>query len=215
MFKIIDFIKQIFRGKSIYRILFNWQVRENCKDLSGDVLDLAGGSRPSYYKYLPKDLRIIKTDYKKNSGIDKIVDINKPLPFNSDFVESVFLFNAIYIAKDRSLLLAELNRILKKGGRIFIASPFIASELAEPNDFCRLTEEGLEQEFKQAGFADFKITRFGERFSSAAYLLHSFFIFSFIRLIIYSFCLLLDKIIPKKIKKLHPTPLGYFCVIRK
>ncbi len=215
MFKIIDFIKQIFRGKSIYRILFNWQAKEHCKGLSGSVLDLAGGSSPSYYKYLPKDLRIIKTDYKNKEGVDKIADINKPLPFDNNSVESILLFNAIYIAKDRSLLLAELNRILKKGGRIFIASPFIASELAEPNDFCRLTKEGLEQGFKQAGFIDFKITRFGERFSAVAYLLHSFFVFNFIRLIIYSFCLLLDKIIPKKIKKLHPAPLGYFCIIRK
>ena len=214
MFKILDFIKQIFRGRSIYRILFNWQVREHCGNLSGSVLDLAGGSNPSYYAYLPQDLNIIKTDYKKQEGVDKIIDINKPLPFNDGLVEYVFLFNAFYIVKDCEMFLGELRRIIKKGGQIFIATPFIANEMPEPDDFRRLSKEGLGQEFRRAGFTDFTIVRFGERFSAAAYLLHPFFIFNIVRLLAYSLCLCLDKMIPKKIKKIHPTPLGYFCVIK-
>jgi len=49
--KIFNFIKQVFQGKSIYRILFNWQVQEHCQNLTGKCLDLAGGKNPSYYHY--------------------------------------------------------------------------------------------------------------------------------------------------------------------
>ncbi len=43
----------------------------------------------------------------------------------------------------------------------------------------------------------------------------SFFIFNFIRLIIFTKALLFDKLIPKKIKKTHPCPLGYFVIAKK
>ncbi|MBI4812392.1 methyltransferase domain-containing protein [Candidatus Falkowbacteria bacterium] len=211
----LDFIKQVFKNRTIYRILFNRQVRENCKDLRGEILDLAGGGNASYYDYLPAGLKIIKTNYKESGDIDKIIDFNKPLPFADNSINNILFFNALYIVDDRIKLFQEMKRILKPGGKIFISSPFIANEMPEPHDYCRLTAEGLEKEFKEAGFIDFEIRRFGERFTSGAYLLHAFYFFNPIRFFVYGAILLLDKIIPKNIRRNHPAPLGYFCIIKK
>jgi len=215
MVKTLDFTKQIFKGRTIYRILFNWEVKKNCYDLKGKTLDLAAGSKASYYEYLSPNLEIIKTDCKNGKGIDKIVDFNQILPFEDNFFDNILFFNALYIVEDRVKLLKEMKRILKSGGKIFIASPFIANEMPEPHDYCRLTYEGLKKEFKEAGFENFDIKRFGERFSCAVYLLHPLLMFNIVRFFVYGFSLFFDQLIPPNIKKKYPTPLGYFCILEK
>jgi len=213
MNKTFDFIKQVFKGKSIYRILFNWQVQEYCRNLTGKCLDLAGGKNPSYYRYwfLKNDAELIKTDLDS----DFKVDLNKELPFDDSSINNVFLFNAIYIIKEPEKLMKEINRILKGNGKLFIASPFIFNEAEEPNDFRRYTSQGLEELLWKSNFSDFEIIPFGERFTAGIHLWHSFFIFNLIRLIAFTKAMLFDKLIPKKIKRLHPCPLGYFVIVKK
>jgi len=213
MNKIFDFIKQVFKGKSIYRILFNWQIQEHCQNLTGKCLDLAGGKDPSYHRYwsFEDNAELIKTDL---DG-DFKVDLNNNLPFDDNSIDNIFFFNAIYIIKDPEKLIKEINRILKKDGKLFIASPFIFNEAEEPNDFRRFTSQGLEDLLWKGSFSSFEIISFGERFTAGIHLWHSFFIFNFIRLIAFSKAMLFDRLVPKKIKRLHPCPLGYFVIVKK
>lgn len=211
-----DFIKEIFAGKSLGRILFNWQVHKYCQNLSGISIDLAAGSNPSYYRYwgLNKN-QVIKVDYKEKDGVDMVVDLNQKLPFEDNYADNIFLFNAIYIIKEPKNLLKEIHRVLKPGGSLFFNSPFINNEAPEPDDYRRLTSQGLVSLLRQSNFSDFKIIPFGERFTAGVNLWHSFFIFNFIRLIAFTKALLFDKLIPKKIKKIHPCPIGYFVIVKK
>jgi len=215
--KIFDFIKQVFQGKSISRILFNRQVEKHCQNLTGFCLDLASGENPSYHQYwsLSQGAKLVSADYDQGKNPDLKVDLNQTLPFDDNSADNVFLFNAIYIVKNPEKLLKEIDRVLKNGGKLFISSPFIFNEAKEPDDFRRLTSQGLEDLLKRSGFSDFEIIPFGERFTSAAYLWHSFFIFNFIRLIAFTKALLLDELIPERIKKEHPCPLGYFVIVNK
>ncbi len=208
----MDMVWQILKGKTIYRVLFNRLVAKHCFGLSGDVLDLAGGTNPSYREYLPLKVNLIVTDLVAASGAGRI-DLNKPLQIDSGRYRSVLCFNALYIVENMEGVLLEMRRILAPGGKLFISMPFISNEMPEPHDYRRLTKEGLVILFRRAGFTKFEIMRFGERFSSAAYLLHPFFLCNPIRLLVYCASLLLDRMIPKKIKELYPTPLGYFCVL--
>jgi len=214
--KIFNFIKQVFQGKSIGRILLNWQIKEHCQNLKGICIDLAGGDNPSYYKYWNlKNIQLIKTDYNQDKNPDKIVDLNNSLPFDNNFADNIFLFNVLYIIKEPDKLIKEIYRILKPNGKVFLNSPFVFNEAREPDDFRRLTSQGLEELLKQSGFSNFEIISYGGRFTAMAFLWHSFFIFNFIRLIAFTKALLFDKLIPKKIKKLHPCPLGYFVIVKK
>lgn len=212
---ILDFIKQIFKNKTISRALFNLQVKKYCSSLSGSVLDIASGSNPGYGKYLPKNIKYIKSDYHIVPGVDKIIDFNDAIAFEDDSFENIFLFNALYIVKDRIKLFREIKRILKDNGRFFLSSPFIANEMKEPDDFCRLTAQGLNRELVEAGFLNIKIIRFGERFSSALYIINPIIKTPILKLIFYPIALFLDFLIPKKIKQKYPCPLGYFCIISK
>lgn len=209
--KIISFISQTLSGKSIYRTLFNGLVEEECRDLSGRVLDLASGANPSYERYLPKEMELVKAD----QTTSKPVDFNHELPFEDGEFDAVLLFNAIYIAENVEFTLKEVRRVLRVGGKLFIASPFISPEMPEPHDYRRLTSEGLSQVLELSGFTEFKIQRFGERFSSAVYLLHPVFLVSPIRLLANLLALFFDRLIPEKVIRLHPVPLGYFVTARK
>jgi SAM-dependent methyltransferase len=215
MRRICDFIAEVFKGKSIYRILFNWQVQEHCRSLSGEVLDLASGGIASYYRYLPKDVKLIRTDYQLGEGIDFVVDLSKTLPLADSRYQNVLLFNAINLLDNIPELFKEINRIMSIGGRLYLSSLFIANEMPQPHDFNRLTYEGIMSELTNAGFSKIEIYRIGERATSAANILAPCYPFSLLRLFIFPAALLFDYIIPKKIKIKNPCPIGYLAVAQK
>jgi len=197
------------------RALLNIAVRKHCSLLSGEVLDLAGTKDASYHRHLPQGLSVVTANRMKSKEADVAVDFNKPLPFADGQFDAVLFFNAIYIVDDRTRLYKEIKRILKGRGLLVASSPFIANEMPEPHDYCRLTYEGLERELSRAGFRSIQIERFGERFSAAAHLLHPAFFISPIRVLAYPLALLLDWLIPTRVRQGHPAPIGYFCIAKK
>lgn len=206
-----DFIRQVYKGKTLGRILFNNAVSKHCQKLSGKVLDIAGGVNPSYLKFLPRNIELIRTDVLQSGTY---VDMNKRLPFDDEEFDNALFFNAIYIAEKPLLTIKEIRRVLKSGGYLCLSSPFIANEMPEPHDYCRLTHEGLDVLFKKAGFQEMVIYQIGGVFSSATNLLHNYFIFDTIRLVIYTKALLLDKL-TRRYQKNYPSPNQYFVIARK
>lgn len=54
------------------------------------------------------------------NGELKVGDINKPLPYKSNFFDAVVLFAVLEYAKDYNKSLKEINRVLKNNGIVFI-----------------------------------------------------------------------------------------------
>ncbi len=210
-----EFTRQVFAGKTIGRILFNTQVAIHCANLFGKVLDLASGGQASYTRFLPKNIEITRTDSSMKNGVVSCIDFNNILPFNDSEFDAVLFFNALYIAENRVSTLKEVHRVLKNGGTLYLSTPLLYGEIPEPVDYCRLTYQGLGKELKEVGFSNVRIIRFGERFTAATNLLHPFFALNSIRFVIYGLSLFLDKMIPVKIRKNNPAPLGYFCISTK
>lgn len=202
------FIKKIIQGKTLFRFLTEESLLKEFNFLNGSVLDLASGSA-SYINLIPKDVNLVKTDLNPKNENTLLVDCNKQLSFENDSFEGVLFINALYTLEDRESFIKEVYRILKPGGRFICVSPFIANEMPEPHDYCRLTYQGLEKLFNICDWKNVKIIRIGERFSSSVNLLHPAIPFSFIRVFFYSLALIFDKLIPKKVKYRHPVPLGY------
>jgi len=199
-------------GKTIGRIYFNEAVRMHARELSGRVLDLAGGASPSYLPLLPAGIGLVRTDLVASPGVEA-VDINAPLPFPDSSFDAVLLFNALYAAEDQDALAREIYRVLKKGGKWYLASPFVANEMPEPHDYVRYTAEGLERLMKKAGFSSIIVGRLGERASAAVQILHPFFLFGIVRAVVFPLALLFDRLIPASTLRAHPTPIAYmvFC----
>ncbi len=174
------------------------------------------GKNPSYERFWSiKPKKFIRVDINEKTEPDIVADLNKPLPFSDNFADAVFLFNVIYILESPSATLKEIYRILKPGGKLFIASPFIFNEAKEPADYWRFTSEALEKLLKEAGFNNFFIEPIGERFSAAVYLISPFLFFWPVKFAFYCLALLFDKLIPKKLKLKQPCPIGYFIEAEK
>ena len=203
--------KETYRGKTLARTLFNREIGKSVKNINGIILDLGGGFKPSYERFLhTKPEKLIRVDINKNAEPDIIADLGEPLPFSDNYANSAFLFNVIYILRSPGKTLREINRILKPGGKLFITSPFIFNEAKEPNDYWRFTSEGLEKLLKESGFNDYFITPVGERFSATAYLISPFLLFWRIKFLFYATAIIIDRFIPEKLKLKQPCPIGYF-----
>lgn len=187
------------------------EISKHVQNIGGVVIDFGGGKGPSYERFwsiMPE--KFIRVDVNKNVEPDIIADLNELLPFNDNFADTVFLFNVIYILESPEKTLREIKRILKSGGKLFITSPFVFNEAKEPNDYWRFTSEGLEKLLKESGFNNYFITPVGERFSAAAYLITPFLFFWPIKFLFYATAVIIDKMIPKKLKLKQPCPIGYF-----
>lgn len=216
MNKFFDLIKETLKGKSISRILTNWEIKKHCQGLSGVMIDLGAGENPSHQRYWEiKPSQFIRVDIDPTKKPDLVADLNNPLPFEDNFADIVFVFNVLYILEEPEKFLKEVFRILKPNGKLFLTSPFIFNEAREPHDYFRFTSEGLEKLLKNAGFEKYQIIPVGERFSSACYLIDKIFIFNFVKIPFRFLALLFDKIWPKKLKRLHPCPIGYFVEAKK
>ncbi len=207
--------QQTLDGKTIGRALFNAQVKRHMRGLSGNTLDLASGGSAGYLRYAQRGLHVLRTDVHDGDGIDMVVDIDQRLPFHDGEFDHVLLFNALYAIKDPNRLLKEMRRVVRIGGSVLVASPFLSNEMPEPHDYRRLTSEGLRELFDEVGYLTIQIIPYGERFSVMANLLHPFLMFNIVRLPIYLLAYVLDACIPEKTRTLHPAPIGYFCILKK
>ena len=208
---LVNLYKETYRGKTIARTLLNLEISKHVQNVGGVVIDLGGGKNPSYERFWHiRPEKFIRVDIDKKTEPDVVADLNKLLPFPDNYADAIFLFNVIYILESPQKTLWEINRILKSGGKLFITSPFVFNEAKEPSDYWRFTSEGLEKLFKESGFNNYFITPVGERFSAAAYLITPFLFFWPIKFLFYAAAIVLDKMIPKKLKLKQPCPIGYF-----
>jgi len=125
-------------------------------DISGVCLDIGSGNSP--YKSLLNVTQYISVDkqehsatsYKKNEN-----EINadaKDLPFEANYADSVILNQVLEHIDDFDTVLSEIARVLKSGGKLIISVPFIYHIHAEPNDYFRFSEYGIQHIMKKHKF---------------------------------------------------------------
>ena len=207
---LIRIYRDLLRGKSVSRALQNDALAPRLSALTGRVLDLAGGSG-SYYAHLPVTLEIVRTNRDGRDGTNT-VDMNAPLPYPDASFDAVLLLNALYIAPEPGATLSEIRRVLKPDGVALLTTPLIANEMREPHDYARFTSEGLGRLASEAGFAGTELVPIGERFTSALNLIA----YGPLQPLAWPLmipALALDRVMPRKLKRVHPAPWGYLSVL--
>ena len=208
-----DYVRSVYDGKTLSRFLFNQWLMHVAKDMTGKVLDVGAKDSGRLLQFTDRDhVTVVPTDIQDAQGVER-VDLNEPLPFPEAHFDAVTLFWMLYIVRHPMVSIAEVYRVLKPGGTIYLAMPFVSSELYEPHDYTRFTKEGLETLLLDAGFEQVNITRSGGRVVSAVNLLNPFFIFNTVRLFVYAFALGIDWFTEHRFT--HKTPQAYFVTARK
>jgi len=114
------------------------QLLEKHKD--GIILDNGCGLRNTYY---PQVVNFEIVDYPSTD----VLGIGEALPFKDNSFDAVFSLSVLEHVKDPFLCAKEIMRVLKPGGDLYVAVPFLQPFHGYPNHFYNMTSSGLKNLF--------------------------------------------------------------------
>jgi SAM-dependent methyltransferase len=76
-------------------------------------------------------------------NVDIVCDIHQ-LPFKDNSIDAVMSVAVLEHVREPALVLKEVHRVLKPGGRVFSVIPFMQPFHASPHDYQRYTLPGIE-----------------------------------------------------------------------
>lgn len=91
---------------------------------------------------------IINLDIELFPNIDIIGDAHK-LPFTHNSLDGVILTNVLEIVENPWVVIHEVYRVLKKGGKVYAEIPYMQPYHPGPIDCQRFTQNGIDNLFKQ------------------------------------------------------------------
>lgn len=136
LLKIKDFAKNDFSGKNI--------------------LDVGCGIKP--YKNLFKSAVYIGIDIEGGGHHDQAKTVDKfyngtEIPYPDSSFDAVICTEVLEHAAEPEKLLAEIKRVLKTDGQVFLTMPFVWNEHEIPYDFRRFTRYEHKRIFEKSGLA--------------------------------------------------------------
>jgi len=161
-------IGQILQGKSLTRSLFNVAI-ENY-EMRGEVLDLGSkNGTSSYYQHIKRDgeCKITYTDLLPAPNVVQ-VDVEKEFPFPDNSFDTVITFHLMEHVYDIWKMPSEIFRVLKPGGRLIVAVPFIHEYHADPHDYWRMSDKAVCRLFSDAGLTVKSVELVGEGIATFA-----------------------------------------------
>jgi SAM-dependent methyltransferase len=160
-------LSEVRRGGSLIRAGLNQAVREDVF-VSGEVLDLGGGSKASYRPLLGGSAaRITSIDAGARMGAELAMNLEDvPLPLPAASFDTVIAFNLIEHIFRHTELLQDSARLLRPGGTCYIWVPFLIGHHPDPHDYFRYTHEALVRLLEGAGFEQIRVRGFGGRFAA-------------------------------------------------
>jgi SAM-dependent methyltransferase len=129
--------------------------RKAAPKIVGRVLDVGCGRKP-YRNVLSHAIEYVGVDVASSPhlhpGIDFIYD-GRILPFGDASFDSVVCTEVLEHCPDPKGILAEIARVLRPGGHLFLTVPFVYPHHEIPYDYFRFTRFGLESMAAEAGLA--------------------------------------------------------------
>ena len=111
------------------------------KHADGIILDNGSGLRKTYYSNV---VNFEIADYPTTD----VLGTGEELPFKNDCFDAVFSLSVLEHVRDPFKCVSEIMRVLKPGGDLFIAVPFLQPFHGYPNHYYNMTSSGLENLFE-------------------------------------------------------------------
>jgi SAM-dependent methyltransferase len=117
----------------------------------GNVLNAGAGNRDIrpliqgrlYNQDIPSGLH--------NANIDIFSPLHQ-IPIEAGFFDAIICNAVLEHVENPEAVLAEFNRVCKRGGILYLCVPFMQPEHRDPADFQRYTLDGLQREVRRHGF---------------------------------------------------------------
>jgi SAM-dependent methyltransferase len=155
-------------------LAFMCQVAAELED-GARVLDVGAGEQP--YRELFGHVDYVTSDWAHSvhPGARR-VDIVAPaddLPVDEGTFDAVICTQVLEHVAEPADVIAELFRVLRPGGRLYITVPLTWEEHEAPYDFYRYTRFGLEHLLGGAGFQDISVSPRNDAFTTIAQLMRN------------------------------------------
>lgn len=125
-------------------------IRESASHIRGETLDLGAGTAKYKEEILRHASRYVSTDYVAGTNIDIVCDAHV-LPFADGSFDTIICTQVLEHVARPWIVLQEMARILRVGGRCIITVPFMMPSHSDPYDFFRYTPDGAASLCEQAG----------------------------------------------------------------
>jgi len=136
--------------------------------LTGEVLDLGGSKKSGYHELLKGEHRVTVVNLDKETGADLCFDLEKPFPIKDGEYDAVLCVNILEHIYHYREFLGECRRVLKPGGTLIVAVPFLVQVHPSPHDYFRYTGEALQKMLEEVDFKDISIKPIGSGVGLAA-----------------------------------------------
>jgi len=151
----MDYLKQLFQfNSSRYRLLQENTAFAAAVPPGALVLDAGAGDAP--YKHLFTHARYESADFEKVAkpyAVSTYVCDLRSIPVEDCRFDCVLFNQVMEHLPEPKLVLVELNRVLKSGGKLIYTGPLFYEEHEQPYDFYRYTQFSLRYLFGAAGFS--------------------------------------------------------------
>jgi SAM-dependent methyltransferase len=130
-------------------------IRAHASTLQGRLLDIGCGTQP--YRHLFAHTTgytgvELDTPVNHQRKIAEVFYDGKTLPFAAEEFDSVLCNQVLEHVFEPIAFLAEIQRVLKPGGKLLLSVPFVWDEHEQPYDYARYSSFGLAYRLNQAGF---------------------------------------------------------------
>jgi SAM-dependent methyltransferase len=138
------------------------QIRGTAPALNGVLLDFGCGRKP--YKNLFKVDQYIGVDIEQSGHSHELSEVDvyydgKTIPFPDGHFDSVFCSEVFEHVFELEKILAEINRVTKKNGKMLFTVPFVWNDHEIPYDFGRYTTYGISYLMEKHGFKLIQINK--------------------------------------------------------
>ncbi len=137
------------------------------------LLDAGAGLGP--YRTLFAHAEYVSTDWENSphAGDADVLASLDALPFEDRSFDEVLNTQVLEHVAEPAAALAELHRVLRAGGRLWLTAPLVWELHEEPYDFYRYTAHGLAHLLREAGFRDVRVDPLNGYFRTLGQLLRN------------------------------------------
>lgn len=130
------------------RLKSNAWLKISCKNITGKVLSIGSlddkdGEGSFYRNYFIKAEEYLTSEVREREDCDLVLDITNMDNIKDNEFDCIFCCGVLEHVYDFHKGIAEISRIMKKGGVLLLGLPFNQAIHMPPNDFWRFTEYGI------------------------------------------------------------------------